>query len=60
MIHLRYIDENKVDINFKVNDWDAVYSIAEGLLSSPVTIDYLDYIDGDEVGTFNLHTFTKC
>jgi hypothetical protein len=47
-------------IQYEVTDWDAVYCVAEGLVNAPIDLDYLEYLDGNQVGTFNLNTFERC
>lgn len=60
MIKLSYTNESNKLIQYEVNDWDAVYCVAETLVKAPIDLDYLEYVDGDRVGIFNLNTFERC
>ena len=60
MITLSYVDESGKHIQYTVSDWDAVYRVAHSLVNAPIDLDYLEYLDGDHVGTFNLNNFEKC
>lgn len=60
MINLTYKDELDKTIRFEVNDWDAIYRVAEGLVNAPIDLEYIEYQDGNQVGIFNLNTFERC
>jgi hypothetical protein len=60
MIKLNYTDETNKVIKYELNDWDAVYSLAEMLLKAPIDIEYLEYQDGNRTGIFNLNNFERC
>lgn len=60
MINLSYKDELGKLINCRVANWEAVYAVAEMLVKAPIDLEYIDYIDGDKVGTFNLNNFERC
>lgn len=60
MINVSYKTEMGRTVSYTLLNWDAVYSVAEGLINSPIDLEYIDYVDGDEVGTFNLNNFEKC